>query len=126
MADTEQVKQYQRRTESGQVITVRAYSRTNEEAATQARDLPGRPPIAARPGQFAGGRSLPGVWVAPPDPNKSQQSSETSETSPEQMDEAQYGEELISRIIGRISPKTSKVVQAAARMHREGDDVVTL
>lgn len=60
-----QVDTYQRRTKNGQVVTVKSHDRANADAAIQARSQPGRPPLAAQPGQFPQGRSIPGIFVAP-------------------------------------------------------------
>lgn len=57
-----QVPTYQRRTESGQVVTVKGYVRTDNSAvADRARNSPGRPSIAASSGRFPGDRALP-IW----------------------------------------------------------------
>ena len=57
-----QVPTYQRRTESGQVVTVKGYTRTDQSAvADRARNSPGRPSVAASSGRFPGDRSIP-IW----------------------------------------------------------------
>ncbi len=57
-----QVKSYQKRTQGGKVVTVRAYTRVNTDnnAVTErARNNPARPRIAASSGRFPGDRALP-------------------------------------------------------------------
>ncbi len=57
-----QVKSYQKRTQGGKVVTVRAYTRVNTDnnAVTErARSNPSRPRIAASSGRFPGDRALP-------------------------------------------------------------------
>lgn len=75
----EQVPTYQRRTASGQVITVKGYVRTDNSAvADRAKHSPGRPGVAASSGRFAGDRALP-VW---PDAGKSK-TGQVDATTPE-------------------------------------------
>lgn len=66
MPQEEDVRAYQRRSSSGKLVTVHAHQRTNADVGAEVRKLPGRPPMAAQGGQFANGRSLPNIWVAPP------------------------------------------------------------
>lgn len=62
LAGVENVPTYQRRTKSGEVITVKGYVRTNPDAvADRARRSPGRPSVAAATGRFPGNRSIP-LW----------------------------------------------------------------
>lgn len=57
-----QVQGYQRRTESGKVVAVRGYVRTDNSAvADRARQSPGRPSVAAASGRFPADRAIP-VW----------------------------------------------------------------
>ena len=54
------VESYQRRTETGKVVTVRGYVRTDNSAvADRARQSPGRPSIAASSGRFPSDRAIP-------------------------------------------------------------------
>lgn len=53
------VEGYTRRTKSGKVVQVGGYDRNAEVRAAEAKI--GRVPIAARPGSFANGRSVPGT-----------------------------------------------------------------
>lgn len=56
------VESYQRRTDSGKVVTVRGYVRTDHSAVTdRAKQAPGRPRVAAASGRFPGDRAIP-VW----------------------------------------------------------------
>lgn len=71
MAGVEKVESYQRTLASGRTITVASHQRVNEEAATDALAMQGRPPLAAKRGQFPSGRSLPGIWAGPPPEVKS-------------------------------------------------------
>lgn len=77
LASASQVSSYQRRTESGKVVTVRGYVRTDNSAvADRARQAPGRPSVSAHNGTFPGGRAIP-VW---PDAGKGRvPEAETSE-----------------------------------------------
>ena len=62
LAGVEDVKAYQRRTSTGNVVYVKGYTRTDSGAvADRARKSPGRPTVAAGNGRFAGDRSIP-VW----------------------------------------------------------------
>ena len=71
-----QVEGYQRRTESGKVVTVRGYVRTdNSVVADTARKSPGRPSVAAGNGSFPSGRAIP-VW---PDAGKTVNPQESEE-----------------------------------------------
>ena len=62
LAGVDDVKAYQRRTATGQVVQVKGYVRTSSsQVAERARSAPGRPAVAAGNGRFAGDRSIP-VW----------------------------------------------------------------
>ena len=63
---TQNVKGYQKRTKTGQLVQVRDYQRQNTDAAVAVADEPGRPPMASTVGQYAKGRSIPG-WFPDPD-----------------------------------------------------------
>lgn len=55
---------------NGKSVQVGGYKQANakdSEAVTAARALPGRPQMAAKPGTFSRGRSLPGVYRADSD-----------------------------------------------------------
>lgn len=57
---TSNIPSYQRRTQSGKVVTVRGYVRTDNSAvADRAKASPGRPGTAASGGRFPSDRSLP-------------------------------------------------------------------
>lgn len=134
----EEVKEYQRRSENGQTVTVRSHARSNEGAAAQALTLPGRPPIAARIGTFPNGRSTPGVFSKPP---------EAPVGAPEPLsnpdEHGEFGKRLPDHLRALMEPqfdaktgkplkkieppskKTQKVVAMAASLAL-GDDVVSL
>lgn len=125
MADEEKVKGYQRTTKSGQVITVKEHSRAgNSEAASAALVLPGRPPVAAKQGSFANGRSIPNIWVEGPKSPKSVKSPQAEaealkkEFLPEQgtpdPKEVQSVAEALKKEF--LSEKSQKVIQAAAQI----------
>lgn len=61
MAGTEDVRSYVK-VVNGKAVTVRPYSRTNNDVATAAQKLPGRPMLSAQPGAFPGGRAIPNIW----------------------------------------------------------------
>jgi len=59
-----EIKGYTKTTASGKQVQVRDYKREQNTAqADVAAATPGRPPMAARPGMFANGRSIPGIWL---------------------------------------------------------------
>lgn len=70
-----QVDSYQRRTDSGKVVTVRGYTRTSNSAVAD-RAKSGRPSLAANAGRFPGDRSIP-VW---PDAGKGVEKKEVKES----------------------------------------------
>jgi hypothetical protein len=135
MAENEKVKGYQRTLKTGQVVTVKSHERMGQDVAVAALADPDRPPIAARGGTFPGGRSIPGVWVKPPEtPELSDAGKEAmyqqgvtadaaqakAEHDQESDAEAQaagatFTAEHIKKIMGKpVSKKTSKVIKAAA------------
>lgn len=60
LAGVSDIKSYQRRTQSGKVVTVRGYVRTDNSAvADRAKASPGRPGTASTGGRFPSDRSLP-------------------------------------------------------------------
>lgn len=60
----EQIRGYQRRV-NGRLIQVKEHVRENEDATQATLDTPGRPPMAGKPGKYANGRAIPGVWIDP-------------------------------------------------------------
>jgi hypothetical protein len=139
----EQVDTYQRRTKKGQVVTVRSHDRAGQEAAVQALARPGRPPIAAQPGQFPGGRAIPGVFITPP------MAVEGTEPPPQPLtDENEYdefGKKIPDRLRTMLEPhfdaktgkprkggpadpsaKTQKVIAAASNLLLGDDNLIML
>ena len=85
-----QVQGYQRRTESGKVVSVRGYVRTDNSAvADRARQSPGRPSVAAASGRFPADRAIP-VW---PDAGKGVVVPDTPEEEEELLPEYEGIEE---------------------------------
>lgn len=60
---TGNVSSYQKEMKSGELVQVRDYQRQNEDSAGAITQVPGRPPLAAKVGQFPNGRVIPGVFL---------------------------------------------------------------
>jgi hypothetical protein len=59
-----EIKGYTKTLKSGKQVQVRDYRREQNDAQAQvAAATPGRPPMAGKPGMFANGRSIPGIWL---------------------------------------------------------------
>jgi len=133
MANEEEIPGYQRRTSTGQVVNVKPHQRGNQEAADSVLTLPGRPPIAAKPGTFANGRSIPNVWIEPVE--ELEMESPDDEVSPEALGVADKllasldgvpGSEAAVRALRAlqhktlpkpsVSDKTAKVIAAAQKI----------
>lgn len=62
MPQTGSVGSYQKEMNSGEVVQVRDYQRQQADAADAITRVPGRPPLAAKMGQFPLGRTIPGYF----------------------------------------------------------------
>lgn len=62
MAQTGSVNSYQKEMKSGAQVQVRDYQRQQTDATDAVTRAPGRPPLAAKMGQFPNGRTIPGYF----------------------------------------------------------------
>lgn len=96
-----QVKSYQKRSSSGQVVTVRAYTRTSNSAVSdRAKAMPGRPQVAAAGGRFPGDRSVPRFPDAGKAPN-----SGSSESQPVEYEGLEDTGEVDQEALDREAPR---------------------